>query len=377
MACSQYLAAGVECPWNTTIATLVLRPGYWRHSTAVPNALECKHADSSRTPCMGGADAGLDGDGYCRPGLRGPRCELCVDDNAYFDDADARCHSCGDVGARSALAAAFVLGMLAAAGGAVFVTRRKKLSHRRLHNVTQAVQSLYSLWWKAGMQCKVKIGLGLYQCIAAVPSVYNVRTPEDADELTSWMSILELPDNIGFTFILPGSCYGSYRSRLLVNSLWPFVLIGGIISTIVIRELVRHNAGSWPTCARMRTAVRRGLQRTLPLVLILSFVLVPSKATRIMKSFLCDSFDFAAPPFVGGADSMGNGFVTKRYLHDDLSLSCSSPEYDTVKRITIVLMLIWPVAIPLLYTALLWRNRRHLLEANPNKLSRASEASNI
>jgi hypothetical protein len=111
MACSQYLAAGVECPWKTTIATLVLRPGYWRHSTAVPNALECKHADSSRTPCMGGADAGLDGDGYCRPGLRGPRCELCVDDNAYFDDADARCHSCGDVGARSALAAAFVLGM--------------------------------------------------------------------------------------------------------------------------------------------------------------------------------------------------------------------------------------------------------------------------
>ena len=47
-----------------------------------------------------GSDAGGDGDGYCEPGYRGPRCELCETSEAgssrYFDHEDASCHDCGE-----------------------------------------------------------------------------------------------------------------------------------------------------------------------------------------------------------------------------------------------------------------------------------------
>jgi hypothetical protein len=59
----------------------------------------CK-ADGDWTPCRGGITAGDEGDGYCKEGYRGPRCELCDGSGSaysrHFDKLDARCHDCGD-----------------------------------------------------------------------------------------------------------------------------------------------------------------------------------------------------------------------------------------------------------------------------------------
>ena len=53
---------------------------------------------------------------------------------------------------------------------------------------------------------------------------------------------------------------------------------------------------------------------TMPLVLILTFTLVPSISTRIFKTFLCDRFEFSDDP-------QGQG-TFRLYLHDDLSVRC-------------------------------------------------------
>eukprot|EP00966_Prymnesium_polylepis_P042859 995896-Prymnesium_polylepis.1 len=68
---------GVSCAADTTIETLNLTSGYWRHSSATKQTHLCK-SDGSWTPCIGGHAAGAHGDGYCAPGYRGPRCELCA-----------------------------------------------------------------------------------------------------------------------------------------------------------------------------------------------------------------------------------------------------------------------------------------------------------
>mmetsp|Transcript_53830 Transcript_53830/g.159492 ORF Transcript_53830/g.159492 Transcript_53830/m.159492 type:complete len:407 (+) Transcript_53830:330-1550(+) len=84
---------GVCCDNDTTIATLHLVRGHWRHSTATIKTYFCK-SDGSWTPCHGGGDVSTQGDGYCAEGYRGPRCELCDGPaySRYFDKLEARCH---------------------------------------------------------------------------------------------------------------------------------------------------------------------------------------------------------------------------------------------------------------------------------------------
>ena len=57
-------------------------------------------------------------------------------------------------------------------------------------------------------------------------------------------------------------------------------------------------------------SAEKAFDRTLPLTLVLTFILVPSQATRIFKAFLCEPFP---------TDDNGG---TRRFLHDDLSVDC-------------------------------------------------------
>eukprot|EP00966_Prymnesium_polylepis_P294376 6798074-Prymnesium_polylepis.3 len=82
--------------------------------------------------------------------------------------------------------------------------------------------------------------------------------------------------------------------------------------------------------------VRAGVERILPLTLVITFLLVPSTATRIFKTFLCDGFEY------NHAAS-----VTRRYLHDDLTLRCDGGEYGTARNIAFAMIGVWPVGTPL------------------------------
>eukprot|EP00965_Chrysotila_dentata_P101041 3337445-Pleurochrysis_carterae.AAC.13 len=66
---------GIACPRNTTLSTIDIRQGYWRHSASTKVVYECRSGDNGRTPCAGGKNAGTNGDGYCAIGHKGPVCE--------------------------------------------------------------------------------------------------------------------------------------------------------------------------------------------------------------------------------------------------------------------------------------------------------------
>eukprot|EP00966_Prymnesium_polylepis_P089889 2081389-Prymnesium_polylepis.1 len=88
---------GVSCGTDTVIRTLSIDTYYWLHSEHTTATYRCKQS-GDWTPCRGGVDAGLEGDGYCEPGFHGPRCELCdvgEGPSKYFDALNARCHECG------------------------------------------------------------------------------------------------------------------------------------------------------------------------------------------------------------------------------------------------------------------------------------------
>eukprot|EP00966_Prymnesium_polylepis_P270452 6247698-Prymnesium_polylepis.1 len=158
--------------------------------------------------------------------------------------------------------------------------------------------------------------------------------------------------------------------RLVIGSIWPIVLLFVAGANLVVWELARDRWKHNPTLVAPRgffAAVSAGLERALPLTLVVTFLLVPSTATRIFKSFLCDPFEFD-----GGIADGANTTITKRYLHDDLALSCDDEAHTGTRNTAIVMIGLWPVGVPLLYALLLWKSRDALRTNVPTSLSRAT-----
>ena len=373
---------GTTCGSNATMANLNLTYGHWRHSSATVQTWRCK-ASGGWSPCDGGIDAGRDGDSYCAAGYHGPRCELCDTrtDNAskYFDEWEARCYSCSDV-TTHAISVVSALGflVLVAGSGSVALVRLKACAKLR-EAFSRGMRNAYRVWSKGGMRYKLKVLIGMYQCIAAVPSVYNMDPPPGVEVYTGWLRLLELPANLE-NILIPTACLGRYRTRLLLGSTWPIVLVLLMSTCFMSWELAQEfnptstralrlqrsqsglqQALSTSSSARVCNAVRRGLQATLQFTLVLTFVLVPSTTMRIFRTFLCDPIEYNAA--VG---------TTYRYLHDDLALGCDSPQYQSTRSIAFALMCVWPVGTPVLYAVLLWVSRHAIRHHAPTPLSRAT-----
>ena len=54
--------------------------------------------------------------------------------------------------------------------------------------------------------------LGLYQCVSAVPAVFDVQTPTGLEGYADWIRLLEF--DFGINIIIPGSCLGTYQRSI-------------------------------------------------------------------------------------------------------------------------------------------------------------------
>ncbi|KAL1507405.1 hypothetical protein AB1Y20_008247 [Prymnesium parvum] len=346
------------CAVNTTLRTLSLNPFYWRLSVEARRPVRCKsYGDWS--PCRGGDDPGRDGDGYCAPGYVGPRCEGCEGPaySRYFDKWTARCEPCGDLGAYSSIAAVVCVLVL---GTVAFAVQQNGSvpSYARKLRARMQLSRLHALWNKGGMRYKVKAFVGLYQCVASIPSVFNISPPTD-DYLLHILNIIEFPVDIE-GIVVPSSCLGDYRTRLWIGSTWPLVLLAVCTVCVLASVWWQHMRDSQSedissTMTAMHTAWPVGLERTLPLMVGITFLLVPSTSTRIFKTFLCDSYEYSATE-------------TRSYLHEDPLLSCQSDEYFATRNIAYGMMVVWPIGVPLFYALLLQATDRALREHRPTVL---------
>ena len=356
---------GVSCGVDTVLATLRLTHAYWRHTNATIQTHRCK-SDGSWSPCQGGASAGAQGDGYCANGYRGPRCELCAgpEFTKYFDTLDARCHDCGDVSARAtALSTAlFSAFLLAAAFGKSIAANRRLSGRGACGELLRWLTYVKNTWRAAGMRYKVKAFVGVYQCIAAVPGVFRVEPPLGMEEYRRWINLIRLPSELE-RVLVPASCLGDYQAQIWLSSASPvaFLLVCGaiFIGLEAVRECIRMKRPDFAARRGPSAIVTAGLRRMLPLMLGLTFLVVPSTSTRIFRTFLCEPISF------GGGE-------TRRYLYADLSLSCDSEEYESARKTAFAMLAAWPVGIPLLYSLLLWTCRKAILTGTPTSLSLAT-----
>jgi hypothetical protein len=72
-------------------------------------------------------------------------------------------------------------------------------------------------------------------------------------------------------------------------------------------------------------------------------------------------------------DPLANGTAAiKRYLHDDLALSCDDDEYQATRNTALVMMVVWPIGVPFMYALLLWLSRDAVRTGKPTSLSKAT-----
>jgi hypothetical protein len=166
--CSDFM--GVTCASDATIGTINLTRGYWRHSATTVTTYRCE-VSGEWSPCFGGGNVGLKGDGYCVTGYRGPRCEICDGPtySRYFDKLGARCHDCGDITARGIAAFSVVLFLFLVASGVWTVLAQgldkgpgKGLGSRqsarwlKRFRTLRALRSMNETWREVNMQFKLK-----------------------------------------------------------------------------------------------------------------------------------------------------------------------------------------------------------------------------
>ena len=240
------------------------------------------------------------------------------------------------------------------------------------------------------------MAVGFYQCVAAIPAVYNVLPPPGLEEYTQWLDMIALPSDLQKLFITP-SCFGDYRKRLLYTSLWPLVALVSLAMCCIAFELLPDGLRKWMRLKErprgtggtfgdaVAAAVTSALWSILPTTLALTFFVVPSTGTQVFRSFLCDAFESDASEVV-------------RFLNADLAVSCDSPWYRSMRGLAILMLVLWPVGVgaaeleplnswraqhvitrvthpcrqvPMLYTVLLSASRESFRQAIPTALSRA------
>jgi hypothetical protein len=322
-----------------TLATLPLLQTRWRLSNRTASTYEC-----TSSACLGGDWNGTS-DAFCALGYEGPRCEWCSDPDRYYDEATATCKACGDMVSYAfrqiviLLAIAVALGILRAA-----VLRAPRLLVRTSRRLAQAAISMQQF----GLQAKFKCCLTFYQVWAVRKSVYGFELPGDLGSVMAFFDALSF--DVG-SFIFPSwTCLGGLTARLVFSGLWPLGLMGAVALCLLGLEAVRKGS------------LQRALLHSLQVAIFISFCVLPSVTRSLFLAFKCESFgydDLASPP------------ESRPYLSASFNVECYSPEHAPIHATAWVFIVMWPLALPLLYGTLLFRCRRAILNHQPSTLSRA------
>ena len=367
-----------HCPVGTSLGSVQLNRGRWRLSGLARQTYSCRqHTDKDGTivtPCRGNATAGEDGNGYCEAGHYGPRCVLCRDHDGarrYLSDSSNQCKNCPDVGSAVLIAFVVIAAVLLLVAAALLWLSRSPARFARRARMTYD-------WLRfrvAGVAImpKLKILIAFYQSVVVIPEVYNVVLP---DRFTNWLSFISWIQLQWTEFIVPGNCLsGGFIGRLLLRGLTP---IGVLLVLPVVRPVLSLCQRRRAKQPEMDTPIERpmgpmgpmgssfalAILGALPLMLFFMYCFITSIARGIFAAWSCEEFV---------ADSTQTPAETRSFLRDDLRVECwRTREHEQIRSLAVFFVMLWPVAVPLTFLALVLPIRRALVERQATRLVRAT-----
>lgn len=223
-----------------------------------------------------------------------------------------------------------------------------------------------------------------------IPVVYEVPLPE---EYYVWMR--------AFTFVfdfvewdalvVPGACLpGGYAGRLTLKALLPIAVMLAFLPLNILRvylvHLVRRNKDKRPS-------IGRAVLDTLPFMLFVLFCVVASVSSGLFAAWSCATFETArrvdplnGNTLVAGIPPHHSGIERRAFLNNDLSIECTpgawnemgidvphTDEYSNLLQLSFVYIALWPIAVPIIYLAVLLPSRYAILQNRKTRLVRATE----
>jgi hypothetical protein len=220
------------------------------------------------------------------------RCLLCRGDNLYRESSTSECHKCPNAMTRIAT----FLGLLAACvlpiiGFSVALWHPAGQQYAIVRRAHRTINWLMSVAKYVGFQAKLKIIFSFYGIATVLDATYDAKMPpaytQWVEDAFSWAQV------DWSSFVLPADCTilaraSGFQSWLLVKGSAPLLIftISAAISAAT-------------KCAKLGWDLKHlytGALQAMPLILFLSYCMVPSVSMTIFQSWLCKAYQVTHVP---------------------------------------------------------------------------------
>jgi hypothetical protein len=268
----------------------------------------------------------------------------------YFEARSFRCIECPSMGSFLALVGGVIGGILAIALALYLLVEYPPKHLAQLSHV------LYGLLMKMFHLHRVpllKVTFVFFQCVAALPRTFNLHMPP---LYFRWSASLEALEFDWTYLMLPGSCMaGGARARLLLRALCPLALLAVVLLITFLIGMGRrsYKAHEHSVASRRFSMAVASLLDGLPVVLLICYCLVLPASSSIFATWSCVEY---------GDDATTDPPTYQSFLRSDPLFKCadvqgstetSTREYEELKAISWWFVFVWPIAMPLLFAALL------------------------
>ena len=389
--CKECPLIKTECPAKgTTVDSLPIMPGYWRALNTTDVIHQCYTPEFC--PNSNGS--------ACQLGHEGPFCEVCI--AGYYKAAVGGCTVCGGSWVRLEVLLPVAAFAAVALIGTVYACRRqrrrmsKEAVQSQLETLDEtmgmggALQAMHgyvrqmtrsrsmtrhlrrSSRGKTGEEdtprnsspmVKARILISLVQVLNGIGISFNLRWPPCFERMLGALSVVEL----NFLSIVPLSCSYpiTFHGTLIAYTAVPLMLVLSIILVSSIIECVTtyparvalarsvkemKATGKRPSKDEMEkmvsaTDATQLREQRNALIFLILFLVFPGCVAKVCQTSQCISLPEA----------------NARYLRLDFAIDCDSSSHQTVMwGYSMPMVLVYPLGVPLLLSAILWRSRARL-----------------
>jgi hypothetical protein len=211
---------------------------------------------------------------------------------------------------------------------------------------TSLWQKLSKLPWN-----KLRIPLVVVQILTQYITITGLKLPDMYFDFLSWTSIINM--DIGWLSSLGCVTRMTFYDKLLLNTLIPFGIVLALLCTYSIahyRHKVQATTASTVNMnSNTRTVSLESIRsRHYSAFLFITFLIYSTVSTVVFQTFACDNIETTGIS----------------YLRADYSVICNTSRHNAYKAYAAVMIIVYPIGIPLLYAWLLYRERRHFNQSN-------------
>lgn len=169
---------------------------------------------------------------------------------------------------------------------------------------------------------------------AQFASVTNVTFPETYQRFLSTIAVI----NFDLTWVVSTNCFVNvnFHHRLLISTIGPILALSILGATYTLAARMNRES---------RDALRNVRHKHVSMVLLLTFFVYSSVSSTLFQMFACERLDDG-----------------RNYLRADYRIDCDSPTHKELQAYAGVMIVLYTVGIPALFSYLLFKHSKVLME---------------